>query len=136
MFKKISLKTQQKAFKMYQSGMSSNQIAKKLGISQSTICRIVRRSDGKVRTVKEAKGITSDIEQQILAMYQSEMSSPEIAEKLGISPTTVTTIVRRLGGKVRSRSDANTKAIAQCQQNNMNKFWESDTYPYFTMLTS
>jgi len=109
--KRTSPEIEQKVLEMYQGGMGSMQVAEKLGIAKATVCAVVRRLGGKVRTNSEAKGITSEIEQKVFEMYQSGMRSRQVAEKLEINRQSVCDIVRRLGGKI--RGDRAMSAIKQ-----------------------
>jgi len=121
----ITSEIEQEVLEMYQGGMSSSQVAEKLGIGSSTVCRIVKRLDGKVRTNSEAKGVSTEIEQQVFEMYKFNINSYQIAEKLGISHATVGNIVRRLGGKIRTKSEAQTKAISKVKASQYFRLYEA-----------
>ena len=90
--------TANKLKKMYEAGESQIKIAKKYGISVSSVCSYMKKYGIKSRNLKDANSlrinVTSDQIQDILALYNDGYNRLEIAEKLKITEWTVRKIMR------------------------------------------
>lgn len=89
--------------KRYRNGASSNALAREFGVSKGVILRCPREADCKI---KQRGGqrieFTDDQLEEIVEMYQEGHSASEIAEKFGVSKTTILRRLKEIGCKVRS----------------------------------
>jgi transposase len=81
---------------LHNQGLSQRAIGKKLGLSQTSIGRVLR-AHGQSRSNRT----DGDIEKSILDAYLSGESSEELAKRFGLSATTICRIIKRLGGNIR-----------------------------------
>jgi hypothetical protein len=66
--------------------------------------------------------------QDVIDMYDSGMSTGEIAEKCGVQPITVSCLLRRLGHKQRSAKEA-AKVCAERGRTKKTSYWLGKTQP-------
>ena len=76
----------------YESGMNAYQLADKYGVTSSTIRSRLRENGVKIRPPRNVKRIDLPME-EIISEYQSGMTLTQLAEKYGVS---ITTIYKRL----------------------------------------
>jgi transposase-like protein len=101
------------AVRLYEIGLSTVAIEKRLGINNSTVGRIVRGAGITPRTEAEAKGVTKEMVVKGISMYQEGLSSPEIAKQLRVTPRTVHNWLKKNNIKSRTIQESHgvTKAI-------------------------
>lgn len=94
---------------MYLYGFSTFELAEIYGCDHSTIRCIVKRSGITLRTLSEAQKIFSkEYELQIRKQYvEDKLNIYELAKIHGCDPTTIGCIVKRNGGTLRTRGEAN-----------------------------
>lgn len=80
--------TKQSIVSAYRSGVSTPELSDASGIGETSILRWLQ-NEGIVRTTAETKGITDDVRKQIVELYESGMSGPQVAKTLGIGSSTV-----------------------------------------------
>jgi transposase len=91
---------------------SIDEIAEKFGMSGITISGWLKRYEIKTRNISEAKlpaGVVKPGKEELERMY-NQMSTVEIAEKLGTSNTTVGKWLKKYGIKIRNNSESQLPA--------------------------
>jgi len=94
------------AVMLYKSGMSSTDVASKVGVNLSSVLRWVVESGGKVRTALEYTGKTEETKEKVISMYEEGMSAAEIARIYGVDAVTVTSWAKAAGLKIRGISES------------------------------
>lgn len=93
-----------RVIQQYEDGVASPLIAKKEGIGETTVLRWLRQA-GITRTAAETKGVSADIRQRAIDMYEKGASVSDVAKKLEIGASTVHRAVTK-SGISRSHEDA------------------------------
>ena len=94
--RRIPAAVKKSAVKMYEKGIHPPQIAEELGISKSTVNRIILRAGVHKRSMKEARGGKTPHEETVIcALYKNGQKTELIAKKMNTSAANVLHIVRR-----------------------------------------
>ena len=104
----ISPEIEKEIVELYQSGLNSKEISRKVKKNASAILRIVRRNGVATRSLRQARGIKdpAQYDKNIIDMYNSGFAMNEIAKALGISGSGIQDLLRRNGVRIRSMKEA------------------------------
>lgn len=94
-----------KVVELYHDNKSSRQIAKETGISATQVRRLLKAGGIQAKTNKKSL----EEERLIFDSYTLGESSESIAKRLAISPRTVCSIIKRLGGEIRPSTENKRK---------------------------
>lgn len=86
---------------LYTSGLGVPQIEKQFNITHTAIYEILEKNGVKRRTGKDYRPQSSGKEREIIALYQSGISSATTGKKFGVCEATVLYVLRNNGIKVR-----------------------------------
>lgn len=94
-----------RAIEMYQSGMTLDEVSRQLGVSPGTVGYWTRQLDvvrersasAKIGSEKRLDGTKSSEAQEAKLLYESGMSTTDVAKKLGRKPATVNYWLRQMG---------------------------------------
>lgn len=105
--KRINLELEVQIIQLAQTkNLYYTEIAREVGVSDSTVDRILKRSGAKAKQ----KRICPEIEAQIIQLYDGEgKSAPQIEKQLGVGSTTVYRILNRSGLRSRPQQVAQRK---------------------------
>jgi hypothetical protein len=92
---------EEKVCELYLSGKSTREASIATKISQTQIRRILSKYNISARSIKTS----DDLEDQIIQLYNDNISSEKIAKQFDINGTTVCRILKRRGIELRSESD-------------------------------
>jgi transposase-like protein len=106
MAKRISLTLQARIIRLAQTKtLYYPEIARKVGVSESTVDRILKRSGTKAKQLR----ISQEVEAQIIRLYDEGKSACQIEKQLGVGSTTVYRIRKRSGLRSRTQQVAQRK---------------------------
>lgn len=81
----------------YHAGESATDLARKIGLSPSTVSKTLRRLGVALRSPRAARVITTEREKQIIGRYRAGVGSPTVARELGLRVSTVEALIQRRG---------------------------------------
>ena len=91
----------------YLAGESTTQLGKFFGVSQSTICNILKRNGVEARSNSESQGgLDAEVEAIVCSRYLAGESTTQLGDAFGVATSTIGRILKRNGAKARSISEA------------------------------
>lgn len=88
---------EQKAVAAYQAGKTTEEVAREIGVSHTTVRRILARNGVATRPVGRASSWTEERKALLRSLYEQGMKQQEIAVQLGVTPSTVCKMLTILG---------------------------------------
>lgn len=109
----INDQTKAKVKELYESGLSTHEIEREIGIGQSTAIKILHEF-GITRSIEEGRrirheGIYGEKKQKAIELYSAGMGALPVAEKLGVGVEAVTQWLKDAGLHIRGRSESMKK---------------------------
>ena len=93
--------------KRYLAGENAAQLGKAFGVTNTTIRRALRRSGINTRSTKESMGgLTDEQEVEVGCRYLAGENTTQLGAAFGVTPTTICTILKRIGITARSAKEA------------------------------
>lgn len=94
---------QDEVVSLWKQGLSGRDVAKRLGLSETTTYRVLSKSGlpAESRAVERKRKLSNTQVAEIVHMYASGQSSAEIAKSIGTSANTVRSALRREGVEIR-----------------------------------
>lgn len=89
---KVTPEMEQQIVDLYNSGIGSPEIARKLKISRNTVMRVLEKYNIKIRNFSK---LTPEIEKQIVDLYKSGESARKIGNRLQVSHGTVLNTLKK-----------------------------------------
>lgn len=78
------------AVRLYRSGLTQDQTARRLGIGSSTVCKILRRNGAQARKAICSHAMPEEVRLSAVSLYRDhEHTIPEVASILGVGTTTI-----------------------------------------------
>lgn len=104
----------------YTSGKTTTEIAKKYNINHTSVANAVKRTGGKMRPQPTTPKFNNDKQKEIALKYKEGSSLNTLANEYNLTPMTISSYVRRQGGKIRDPGRALTpmkvKALAEAYE--------------------
>lgn len=88
--------------KKYEAGATTEGLAKEYHTYASTVCRLIRRSGGIVRTeAQKIHKFSDDVAKEMRRKYEAGATLQDLVNEYGTYRTTVSNNIRRVGGVMR-----------------------------------
>lgn len=100
-YNSVPEQSKSKVVEDYLNGKSTIDLAREFGVTPPTIARVLKRRGVKTRSQSELNRMRAPFDEaELLKMVdEAQLSLWQIAEKLGVSPATVSRAMRRLGAR-------------------------------------
>ena len=103
--KQVTKEDEKQAIKLYESGLTSEQVGNEIGFSQVTILNILKHNDVERRN---SRNFTDSEEAEIGKLYQAGFSTKQIMRAYGYDHhISIVAAIKRQGIEIRSNHDAN-----------------------------
>ena len=89
--------SEEEIINLYKSGKSANQIGRKMNLSQSTILKVIRKSDVEMRNFSDYEYGDVETHQKMKKLYLSGKSLMEVADELNVSYTNTHRVLTEVG---------------------------------------
>ena len=89
--------SEEEIINLYKSGKSANQIGRKMNLSQSTILKVIRKSDVEMRNFSDYEYGDVETHQKMKKLYLSGKSLMEVADELNVSYTNTHRVLSEFG---------------------------------------
>lgn len=106
-----------KAVALWRNGASGRDVARELGISETSTYRILARAGVSVeaRSRKRQRKLSDQQVEQAVSRYEAGETAPAIAADLGVSSATLVARMKERGARIRTRSESRRRVWPEAE---------------------